>query len=228
MRVLAIDTALGACSAAVVERHAPEPLAAETQYMERGHAEALVPLIDRVMARVETRFDGIDRVVVTIGPGSFTGLRIGLSAARAIGLALKVPVVGVSTLSALIAPYLGPEAGRVLAAAIDARHGQVYVQAIAPGGRPLIAPKVATLREVVRTLGTGGISVVGPAAPMIVADARALGLDAKVVDAAPAPAIDWVARVGMAADPAEAPARPLYLRAPDYKTMDAGAAVPRA
>ncbi len=222
MRVLAIDTALGACSACVVERGAAEAIASETIYMERGHAEELVPLIDRVIARVDTRFEGIDRVVVTIGPGSFTGLRIGLSAARAIALGLEVPVVGVSTLSALIAPALTTEAGRVIAAAIDARHGNVYVQAVAPGGRPLMAPRVATIRDAVRALGSGGISLVGPAAPVVASDAFALGLDARVVDAAPAPDIAWVARLGIAADPADAPARPLYLRPADAKPQDNG------
>ncbi len=220
MRVLAIDTALGACSACVLERGAAAPLAVETAFMERGHAEELVPLIDRVMARVEERFAGIERIVVTTGPGSFTGLRIGVAAARAMAVALDVPAVGVTTLAALIAPHLAGEGNRVIAAAIDARHGHVYVQAIAPGGRILIPPRIATIREAVRALGSGAISLVGPAAPILAADAQALGLDARVVDAAPAPEIAWVARLGIAADPAESPARPLYLRAPDAKPQD--------
>ena len=84
MRCLAIDTALNGCSACVLETGAAEPLAMETLPIERGHAEALLPLVERVMAKVEGGFGSLDRVAVTVGPGSFTGLRVGLSAARAI------------------------------------------------------------------------------------------------------------------------------------------------
>ena len=77
--------------------------------LARGHAEALLPLVERVMARFEGGFEGLARVAVTVGPGSYTGLRVGLSAARAVGLAAGIPVVGVTTLSALLAPQLAAE-----------------------------------------------------------------------------------------------------------------------
>src|SRR6202035_327921 len=102
MKILAIDTALPAISACVLDDgagSADSPEAIETIAMERGHAEALLPLIDRVMARVEGGFASLGRVAVTVGPGSFTGIRIGLAAARAIGLACEVPVVGISVLA---------------------------------------------------------------------------------------------------------------------------------
>src|SRR5690606_21931225 len=91
LRVLGIDTALGACSACVLD--GSTVLAEETMVLARGHAEALLPLVERVMAAVPGGFDSLDRVAVTVGPGSFTGLRVGISAARAIGLAAGVPVV---------------------------------------------------------------------------------------------------------------------------------------
>src|ERR687890_2629174 len=134
LRVLAIDTALGACSACIVQAGEPMPLAAETIAMERGHAEALMPLLDRLSAQVDGGFESLDRVAVTVGPGSYTGLRVGISAARGIGLAAGIPVVGVATLSAFLAGLMGGE-GRLIAAAIDARHGQIYFQAISGGGR---------------------------------------------------------------------------------------------
>jgi tRNA threonylcarbamoyl adenosine modification protein YeaZ len=107
MRVLAIDTALGACSAAVLDIAGAEPLAVEQMPLERGHAEALMPLIERVMAGVDGGFGSLSRVAVTVGPGSFTGLRVGVAAARAIGLAARIPVVGVSTLAAYCASMMG-------------------------------------------------------------------------------------------------------------------------
>lgn len=222
MRILAIDTALGACSACILERGGIEPLSIESILMERGHAEELVPLLDRVAGRVEDGFASITRIAVTVGPGSFTGLRVGISAARAAGLALDVPVVGVSTLSAFIAPLMSAQTSGVIAAAIDARHGRVYVQAVVPGGRSLIAPRVATLRDAVRALGSGPIGLAGPGAPLLAADAWSVGLDCTVIDAAPAPDIVWVARLGLAADPQDAPPQPLYLRPPDAKPQENG------
>jgi tRNA threonylcarbamoyladenosine biosynthesis protein TsaB len=150
MRVL-IDTALGACSAVCSMIAGAEPLAVEQMPLERGHAEALMPLIERVMAGVDGGFASLSRVAVTVGPGSFTGLRVGVAAARAIGLAARIPVVGVSTLAAYCASMMAREAGRITAAAIDARHGTVYVQAIGAGGESCwCRPSNASLKEAVR------------------------------------------------------------------------------
>jgi len=106
MRILAIDTSCGAASAAVVERGQIEPLVAETRVMARGQAEALVPMVEDAMARIERGAASLDRIAVTTGPGSFTGIRVGVALARAMGLALGVPVVGVSTLAAFAASLL--------------------------------------------------------------------------------------------------------------------------
>lgn len=218
MRVLAIDTALGACAACVVS--GADVLAGESLSMERGHAEALLPLLDRVVARVEGGFARLDRVAVTVGPGSYTGLRVGLSAARAIGLAANIPVVGVTTLSALLAPLLSASAHSVLAAAIDARHGQVFLQAIGAGGGTIIAPMLATITEAVRLIGSGPVTLVGSGAPALGARALAQGVKVFVHDAPAAPAVEWVARLGSVADPNQALPRPLYLRGPDARPQD--------
>jgi tRNA threonylcarbamoyladenosine biosynthesis protein TsaB len=197
-------------------------LARETMLLEKGHAEELVPMLDRVMARVEGGFKSLNRIAVTIGPGSFTGMRVGLSSARAAGVALGIPVVGVSTLSAYLAPMMREEAGRVMVAAIDARHKQVYLQALVHGGRPLLGPKIAPVREVVRELGSASITLSGSGAPLLAAELWSVGLDVKIQDASPCPDIAWVARLGCAADPALAPATPLYLKAPDAHPQQNG------
>src|ERR1700750_3282629 len=100
MLILAIDTALDACAAGVLDTDAGKMVAQESLAMKRGHAEALMPLIGRVMNRSGLPFSALDRIAVTTGPGSFTGLRVGLSAARGIALAAARPVVGVTTLTA--------------------------------------------------------------------------------------------------------------------------------
>ncbi|MBZ6077077.1 tRNA (adenosine(37)-N6)-threonylcarbamoyltransferase complex dimerization subunit type 1 TsaB [Microvirga puerhi] len=222
MRILAIDTALSACSACLWESGTAEPLARETIPMERGHAEALLPLIDRVTSQVDGGFGALSRVAVTVGPGSYTGLRVGIAAARAIGLAAGIPVVGVSTLSAFLAPLMSGERRGLFTAAIDAKHGQIYVQAIGAGGRAIISPGLMGYRDVIRLLGSGPLLVAGTAAAALTAEARAQGVEVVVIDDAPGPDITWVARLGAMADPSQALPKPLYLREPDAKPQDGG------
>ena len=220
MRILAIDTALGACSACVFDASEPEPVAIEQTAMERGHAEALMPMIERVMAKVEGGFSSLDRVAVTIGPGSYTGLRVGISPARAIALAAGIPAIGISTLAASAAPFIGREGGRVVAAAVDAKHGQVWFQAMNAQGKQLVSVRQVNHRDAARAIGAGPVSLVGSAALAVANEAWAIGLDALVVDDAKAPDVTWVARLGMIADPESAPPRPLYLKAPETTPQD--------
>jgi tRNA threonylcarbamoyl adenosine modification protein YeaZ len=174
-----------------------------------------------VVASLDGGFRSLDRVAVTVGPGSFTGLRVGIAAARAIGLACGIPVVGVTTLSGLLAPLLAGEARYILAAAVDARHGQVYFQALAPGGRSIVPPALMAIRDAVRVLGSGPVKLTGSAAPAVAAEARTQGIEALVVEAPLAPEITQVARLGALADPAQALPKPMYLRGPDAKPQDA-------
>jgi tRNA threonylcarbamoyl adenosine modification protein YeaZ len=148
MLILAIDTALDACAAAVLDTSAGGVIASESQAMKRGHAEALMPLIARVMKASGVAFAALDRIAATTGPGSFTGLRVGLSAARGIALAAGKPVVGVTTLTAFAAPIVSENAEpHPVLAAIDARHDHVYFQVIGGDGSSLIKPKVAPIAE---------------------------------------------------------------------------------
>ena len=110
--------------------------------MDRGHAEALMPAVARVMAQVEGGFAALDRVAVTVGPGSFTGIRIGVAAARGIALACGIEAVGVSTLAAFAAPLLFDEVDSIVVSAIDARHDHVFFTAYGPGGRVLTSPRI--------------------------------------------------------------------------------------
>jgi tRNA threonylcarbamoyl adenosine modification protein YeaZ len=221
MRVLAIDTALEACSAAVLDTERGGILASESIPMLRGHAEALLPLVSRVMTEAGMEFSALDRVAVTVGPGSFTGLRVGVSAARGIAVAAGKPAVGLTTLAALAAPYIAVDDVTPLAAAIDARNDQVYMQMFGAAGRSLIQPRVASLREAVRDAANARARLVGSAAAMMAAAWPASVQPPPVVDAARAPIIDWVAHLGAAAAQALSLPKPLYLRAPDAQPQDA-------
>jgi len=215
MLILAIDTALDACAAAVLDTDSGSIVAHESQSMKRGHAEALMPLIARVMQQSGVSFDALDRIAATTGPGSFTGLRVGLSAARGIALAAGKPVVGITTLAAYAAPHISEDGTFPIVSAIDARHDHVYLQVVTGQGEALITPCVAPMAEALATARFGAPCLVGNAADLV---AQRWPKDApaplEVVQQA-APDIAWVAWLAAAADPAAAAPRPLYLRAPD-------------
>jgi tRNA threonylcarbamoyladenosine biosynthesis protein TsaB len=210
MIVLALDTALGACSAAVTLGECV--LASFSEPMARGHQERLAPMIREVMEASGLAFVALDRIAVTLGPGSFTGLRVGLSFAKGLALALGIPCVGVGTLEALAAsaPLAGARAAGPSVAVIDAGRGAVYLQ-IFEDGSPLSAPdrlplEIAAARVI--ELQSGAPLLVGPGAALLAAVAPGAR-----IDLAATPDITAVARLAAAAAPT--PPRPLYLRPPD-------------
>src|SRR6188474_1260141 len=169
MRVLAIDTALAVCAAAVLDTARPGMRARESLPMLRGHAEALMPLIARVMHAAQLEFSDLDRVAVTVGPGSFTGLRVGIAAARGIALATAKPAVGLSTLSALAAPHVAARSDHTIIAAIDARNEQVYFHVFAPDGTTIVPPRLDRVRAAVRAVPVGATVITGSGAPLVAA-----------------------------------------------------------
>lgn len=208
MIVLALDTCLGACSAALAD--GDRLLGKCSEAMTRGHQERLAPMVRELMAGAGVSFAELDRIGVTVGPGSFTGLRVGLAFAKGLALALGRPCVGVGTLEALAA--ICGAAGRC-AAVIDAGRGCLYFQMF-EAGTALTAPAIAQVDVAAARLAElsfgGETTLVGPGAALL-ADAvpGALWMDL----AAPSPeAVAWLA----ARAPAT-PARPLYLRAPDAR-----------
>ena len=217
MLILAIDTALDACAAGVLDTDAGKLIAQESLPMKRGHAEALMPLIARVMKASGVAFAALDRIAVTTGPGSFTGLRVGLSAARGIALAAGKPVVGLTTLTAYAAPMVSESGEHPVISAIDARHDQVYFQVVSGNGSSLIRPRVAPIEEALAAARFGAPYLVGNAARILSQRWPADVPPPFKVDAQPAPDIAWVAWLGAAVSPNTAPARPYYLRAPDAK-----------
>jgi len=226
MRVLAIDTALAACAAAVLDTARGGIIASQSLPMTRGHAEALMPLLARLMQEARMPFGELDRVAVTTGPGSFTGLRVGISAARGIALAAGKPAVGVSTLSAYAAPHLAEDETVPVVVAIDARHQQVYLQVFGPRGRTVIARRLAPLSEAVRAAAEAPARIVGSAAPSVAAGLTAADAAPVAVDARGAPDIAWVARIGAALPKGQSPPTPQYLRAPEAQPQNA-AQLPR-
>lgn len=217
MLILAIDTALDACAAVVLDTDTGKAIAQESQAMKRGHAEALMPLVARVMKQSGVAFDALDRIAATTGPGSFTGLRVGLSAARGIALAANKPVVGITTLTAYAAPHVSENGEHAIVSVIDARHDHVYLQVVSGHGEALVTPRVAPIEEALAAARFGAPLLVGNAADIVAARWPKDASPPVKVDQQAAPDIVWVAWLAAAVDPAVATPRPFYLRAPDAK-----------
>jgi tRNA threonylcarbamoyladenosine biosynthesis protein TsaB len=203
-KILAVDTCFGACSAAVLIGDVV--LAGRYEVMERGHAEALAPMVDAVMKGSGLAFADLDNLAVTTGPGTFTGQRVGLAFMRALRVALAKPLIGITSLSAM-AEQARRQTGAAIGAAVhDAKRGEVYIEMI---GHPLAA-QIMTAGDAEALLrGFTDIALAGTAA-MTLAPSGAHLTDIVAPDAV------WVARLGLNTKCDAAPS-PLYLRAPDAR-----------
>lgn len=217
MRLLALDAANAACSAAM--RIDGATVAALSEPMQRGQAEHLLPMAAEVLQRAGCAPLELDAVAVTVGPGAFTGIRIGLSAARAFGLAVGVPVIGVTCFE--IWRHACRDEGR-LVVALETKRSDVYLQAFDAAGAAVAGPASLEPEAAPAWLPPGRWALTGDAAMRLVS---VLGeADARLAIVAPAPAVDasTVAEVAEARigrdglpPPDAPPPRPLYLRPPD-------------
>jgi tRNA threonylcarbamoyl adenosine modification protein YeaZ len=186
-----------------------------------------MPLIDRVMKQAATPFSELDRISVTTGPGSFTGLRVGIAAARGIALSTGKVAIGVTTLEAYAAPWIEYDEKTAVAVAIDARHQHVYLQIFGAGGRWSSAPRIDSVPNAVRgAAASGPVRIVGTGATMLATAWPSREPPPVQVDDRRAPDIAWVARLALAPERDTSRPRPLYLRAPDAQPQ-AAARLPR-
>jgi len=212
MIVLAIDASTSACSAALL--HDGQIAAHRLTVMARGQSEALLPMVAAVMAEARQDFSGLDLIAVTVGPGAFTGLRIGLAAARGLALASGTPLAGLPTPLAVAAAVPAAErAGRILVVALDSRRDQPWVQLFDADLAPLGA---------VAALDAAAVAELLAGRPALVAGDDAAALAAALPGAVLASSPGWPDAAQVARLAAERwprgetlPAEPLYLRAPD-------------
>jgi tRNA threonylcarbamoyladenosine biosynthesis protein TsaB len=213
MKILAVDTALGACSAAILDDH--KVLAHRFVAMERGHAEAIAPMAQDVLRASGVAFAALDRLAVTTGPGTFTGQRVGLAFMRGLRVALKRPLIGITTLEAMCAAAMA-EAGTNCAAAIhDARRGEAYLS-IVSASVTVLPPTLAIFEEAaakISSLSSGPIALAGTAAAFV---AARIGAQVRITSIRQPDAL-WVARLALLATETSQAPQPLYLRAPDAK-----------
>jgi len=221
MKLLAVDTALDALAVALLVREGDRiDVFAETEIIGRGHAERLMGAIDALLARAGTPLDAIDAFAVTTGPGSFTGIRIGVAATRGFALAAGKPAIGVPTLEALAAEARAIMPGRAIFAVLDARKDEVYAQGFSAEGAPLGRAEVIAPALVAERASARDAVLVGTGAALVAAHAPALA----VLPAPVIPGIETIARLALARLDACGGAcdkpSPLYVRPADAKPQD--------
>jgi tRNA threonylcarbamoyladenosine biosynthesis protein TsaB len=225
MNVLALDTSLGAVSAAVRWR-GPDEWHLRDSYLPLSahHAERLFPRIVEVMDGAGLAFSALDRIAVTVGPGGFTAVRIGISAARALALATGKPLVATTSLAVMAhraEEMLGEALGdRELMVAVHAGRGAHYVQSFTAGAIEAGEPLLLTSEEAARSVGRQGAIVVGTGALAVATLVKERGGDAEPRFPDLQPHARNLALLAARLTPV-APVRPLYLRPPDARPQDA-------
>lgn len=211
MIVLALDTALEDCAVAL--RLADGAIVRRVATVGRGHAEALMPAVAAVFAEAGIAPAAVDRIAVSIGPGSFTGLRVGVAAARGLALVVGRPAVGVSTLAAHAQSARAEAGAGSVLALLPARAGELYGQLFSAEGTPdgpaaVLSPEAALARA-----AAAGARLAGAGAPEG---------GVPVVHRRSAPAIEAVLALGQVLDPARHPALPLYVKPADAAPQTGG------
>jgi tRNA threonylcarbamoyl adenosine modification protein YeaZ len=189
--LLAIDTAAPRLALAVLRDN--DRVDSLVEDMATGQAERLFPALDELLTRAAVSYKDLTRVAVTTGPGSFTGLRIGLSAARGLGLALDIPVLGIPSLLALsLAAQCDP-----VAVLLDAKRGEAYFQTFSGPGIPIREAALLPIEEARRLVPSNAEIITSP-----------------LID------IATLARFAATADPAGYPPEAAYVRDADAKPQE--------
>lgn len=220
MNVLAFDTCLGAVSAAVRWQSGRDEWLVREVYeaRTRGQAERLMPMIAEVMEGAGLAYPAIERIAVTAGPGSFTGVRVGVAAARGLALATGKPVVAMTSLAVMahraVALQGAARPARRLAVAVEAPRGMVFLQLFAADTSELSAAVLLSPDEAARAIGAGGALVVGSAARAVAALVEDGQVQAAMPDLQPHARVLAMLAPNLAP---VSPLEPIYLRAPDAK-----------
>ncbi len=220
MNILALDTSLGACSAALLRSDGIRSMIfARRALMARGHAEALMPMVAEVMAESGVAFAELDVIAATTGPGSFTGVRIAIAAARGLALVTHAKLFGTDSLTVMAKVASATEACREepFAVAVDARRGMLYVGLYDGAARNLLGPLLLTPDEAASQLpATLRCAVGSGGAPLAEAAARrGQSVEARFAELQPDAAA--LAVIAVESGETSPTLRPLYLRPPDAK-----------
>ncbi len=215
--VLAIDTAFGPIGIALCSSTG-EMIASEIVADALGtQAEKLPPLVEQMFAKARFAPKGLARIAVTVGPGAFTGVRVGLAFAKGLALALKIPLLGFTTLECLAAQARAVKEGATTyASVIDARRGEFYAQGFDGTLKTVFGPSVMKANDLALELvrEPGSLVVAGSGAAMIADDLKGREVEVLAIEIVDARLLVLAAR---GADPSAHPPVPCYLRVPDAR-----------
>ncbi|MGF0521028.1 tRNA (adenosine(37)-N6)-threonylcarbamoyltransferase complex dimerization subunit type 1 TsaB [Agrobacterium pusense] len=209
MIVLALDTAGVDCSACIYDSSSDRVLGEVCETIGKGHAERLMAVIDGALEQAQLSLRNVGRIAVTIGPGSFTGIRVGVAAARGFALSLGVEAVGITTLETLALHHLLENPDRPVAVGLDAKRGETYLQTFGMDGSPLNEAALLSLDDAKSVLSGFSGSVIGSAAPLFAGEESGSGPDHFPIAS--------VARAGARKPEGQPKPAPLYLRGPDAR-----------
>ncbi|WP_332065353.1 tRNA (adenosine(37)-N6)-threonylcarbamoyltransferase complex dimerization subunit type 1 TsaB [Bartonella sp. CB189] len=216
MLTLAIDTASIYCAVALVRDKSV--IARISECMNKGHAEKLIGYITQIINQVSITLNQVDRIAVNIGPGSFTGIRVGVATAKALALALEIPTVGVTTLEALAAQISSKNTSSTITVVIEAGKNMFFHQSFNEDITPLEAPSLKTIKNIIENLPKN-TKLTGPAAGIIAKHIKKNEKYKKIVpDQIICEAADIVSYAHLAAQKQpQDKLHPLYLRNADVK-----------
>ncbi len=220
MNILALDTSMGACSAAVLRAgDGARQLHALHVEMPRGHAEALMPMVEEVLADAEIEARDLDLIAATVGPGSFTGVRIAIAAARGLALATGARVFGTDSLTVMArtATLEGAAPKAPFAIAVDARRGMLYLGIYDADAHKLDGPLLVAPDEAIAHLPATLRIAVGNGAQALAEAAAARGRAIETMLPTLQPSAAALAEIALASGETTDVLRPLYLRPPDAK-----------
>ena len=229
MRILGFDTATSAFSAAVWEDG--RIAARRFEPMSRGQSERLMPMVREVLSEAGADFPDLDLLAVTTGPGAFTGLRIGLAAARGMALAGDLACFGVTTLDAVAAGVSETERQKAnVLVVLDSKRAEVYAQAFRSDLRPLSEAQALMPADLAALTANGEgdadrVLVAGDGAGQVIQALKDKGIEAVLSTAPGVPDAATVAAIAAerwSSDQPAEPLRPLYLRPPDAKASKNG------
>ena len=223
MNLLAIDTAARLCAACVLDTETECELGREVLDLGKGHAERLMGVIDVALSQAGIGYADLGMVAVSVGPGSFTGVRVGVSAARGLALALGIPAVGVSSLEALAASARDGHPGHDILVLLEAGRGAIYAARYDADGLESVPPALLETTQAMELARAGEPILAGSAADTV---REAIGSELPIVLGQATADIGTYARLAARRGLPGRPASPLYLRAADAKPQ-AGFALPR-
>lgn len=224
MKILVLDTAASVCAAAIYDSLSGKMLGECRHDIGKGHAEVLMDYVAQAVEQAGIPMTQLDLITVNTGPGSFTGVRIGVAAARGFALALKVPAVGVSAFSSLAAEAQNSYKERAVTVLFNGHRGEVYVQSFAQDKTAITQPLTMTLPEVsayIQSLDPA--TILAGSAAQIVNEAAGNQFEADFIVSTSQ--MQYFAQIGAGLPQDELP-KPLYMRGPDAKPQS-GFALPR-